>query len=947
MVTGSSKNILQRLSGLRPLFILITIALLVFSCASSPTIESTHQLPLAADIVKGRLDNGLNYLIRPNAYPADRAILYLAVKAGSLNEDDDQQGLAHLLEHMAFNGTENFPEESLVSFLQSIGIRFGPEINAYTSFDRTVYTLEVPLDKADNLALALKVLDDWARRISFDPLEIAKEIDVVYEEYRLSRGVKDRLMQKHLPVLMQGSLFSLRMPIGKPEIFRQANQAKLLRFYQDWYRPENMTVIVVGDLDLKSTEKLIQTTFGGDFVNNPKRNDSNASLPLPQAGRFAFSAATDPELSSGYMQFLYKMPAVGARGDLEDYRRSTLLNLMIGAANARLDEKLLQAQAPFVQAGLSIQAFSRKHPFLGFVVVPKDGQSVEAIRSMVEFKEQLLRFGFTDSELEAQKAELLATIKNLLNEADKNESSQLADELLRHSLEGESVPGIAAEYELLQKILPSISKQQILDQLQKTLSIADITFLAALPESQAKDLPSEQQVKEIFIDVAKVQLQAPVEQITVESLLSHQPQRGQIVKEELLPASKTLRLNLSNGMVVYLKQTDFKNDEISLSGLAQGGTSTSSDQDFLSADYASGLAQYSGLASFDAAALNRYLKGKTLSIARNVGIYTHGINASATPADLKTLFELIYLYFTATKIEDEAMQVYLAPIASALANQENNPDSLFSLVLNEVMGSRHPRVLRRSLSDLDQVDPKKALKFLQSIFKPDGFTFALAGNLDLSVTKDLIERYLASIPAGKVPALHNLQIKGPKGGDTLVSKGSEARSLVYETWNINDSYSYQKFVFGRMLRELLDIRLNSSIRENMSGVYSIGAALGYQTLGASDLLLGISYGCDPQRIEEISAAIWKELESIQAGKIEASDFAKVKEILLHTWRADIRRNLTWTGLLTQLPLVRGADPESFVAYESILAAAKVEDLVTMANKFTKPQRNRIMLKPEK
>jgi zinc protease len=929
----------------------------LFSACQSSTVRTPPQarpqaeepqLPLAPDLIEGRLDNGLRYLIRPNAYPEGRAYLYLALAAGSLNEDESQRGLAHFLEHMAFNGTSRYPRNELVGYLQSLGMRFGPEINAYTSFDRTVYMLELPMEGEGALESALDVLADWAFGISIDPEMYEGERAVINEEWRLSQGAQERLLQKQLPIIMGDSLQARRLPIGLPEVFMKAPREEILRFYRDWYRPEAMTVIAVGDFDPLEVQAGIEAAFSGGSAVGTVRPAPDGSIPGPRQGRLEFSAETDPELPYAYIQLMYRLPDSGRAGTFSEYRQSLIRNLIVGMESERLAEGLRDPDSPYAYAGASVEFLALNRSALTYLAMPKEGRFVDALAALLSSKERLKRQGFGAAELEAQKAQYLAYLEVLKNDASKNDSATLAAELVRHAIEGEPVPGIDWEYQAVNDIFASLGLDEVNAAAAAILEAEDLTVLLAAPDSRAAELLTREAVVAAMGRAAASKPAAIKEEGPPKPLMNAIPEPGRIVKEESHPGLGVIEWTLSNGATVYLKPTAFKNDEIVLDALALGGTSAASDADFISARLADGMAAYSGLGDLSARELERSLKGKAAGISRSLGTYTVGLSGSSGVKDLETLFQLVNLHFTGNRIDPEAAQAYLDGLRTALADQEKDPQTVFSLTASETVNGRHPRFMRLRAIDLASADPARALAFLRSAYWAGDFSFSLAGNLDLAEARRLVETYIASIPQPRRgTAWRDLGVERPSGLDVRVTKGTDQKSLVYMAWFAPDQYSYPKFLAGRALKDYLDIKLIEVIRERMGGAYSAGATVSYQTIPASELGLSISFGCDPARVDELCAATEGLLADAAAGRIDAADMDKVREILEKSTETDFQRNATWAATLNQLRLVRGQPLEVLEGYRGLIRSLKASDLAAAAGLFDPESLNRVVLYPER
>ncbi len=948
MTTKKRNTALARAAGILAAFLAVIFVASCLSSGGGGVPAKGTAIPLAPDILTGKLPNGITYFIRPNRYPEGRAYLYLAVAAGSVDEDDSQQGLAHFLEHMAFNGTEHFPENELVGYLQSLGMRFGPEVNASTSFDRTVYTLEALTDNPASVDTALTVLEDWATGITLDPAQVEGERSVIHEEWRLSGGPQERLFRKQAPLIWEGARQAKRLPIGDPEIILKAPVSELKRFYEDWYRPENMTVIAVGDFDPAEMEKKLMEAFKDPIPKRPARAKPSRSVPGPVAGRVVFSAETDPELSYAQFQLMYRLPDAPPAGTVEEYRSSILSGLISGMAATRLGEGARDPKSPYAYATASLRYLSPERNAFMLTAVPKPGRTAECLDAILLAKEKMVRGGFSGEEIKAQKAELLSFFEQLANDSQKNESGDLARELVRHAIEAEAVPGIVWEHEHVKAYFAELTDEEVNAAAKAMFAAEDLTALFAAPDSRAAELPGKDAFLAAMKKAAGTEVAAAVDAAPPKPLMEKAPAPGKIVSEEKVDAVGVTIWTLSNGAKVLLKPTKFKNDEIAFNALALGGTSRSSDADFYSALLANNLASYSGLGELTATELERSLKGKAAGASRSISVYTHGLSGSSGVKDAETLFQLINLHFTGSRVDSVAADAALEAIKANLLDQEKDPDTVYSLTMTETMSGRHPRYMRLRPVNLAAVDKGKALAFIGDSYNAGDFLFSFSGNVDLAAFRKLVEAYIASIPQPKKGlAWKDLGVERPSGVDVSVRKGSDPKSLVTMTWFAPDSYTYGKFLRTRVLTELLDMKLNEEVRERLGGAYSIGSAAYYNSIPSSEVVLTVEFGCDPARVEELSAAAWGEIEKIRKGDIAPSDLAKAKEMLKNAMESDFERNEVWASTLNQLILVRKQPLDVVVGYKEGIDAISAADLAALASLFEAGSRNRVTLYPEK
>jgi len=563
--------------------------------SSEPGFDLSAKLPIDSDVLKGQLDNGLTYLIRANQKPENRAELWLVVNAGSIQEDDDQQGLAHFVEHMAFNGTRNFEKQELVDYLEHIGMTFGPDINAFTSFDETVYNLTIPTDDDETVATAFQILEDWAHGLAFDDEEIDKERGVVIEEWRLGRGAQARVRDKQFPVLFKGSRYAERLPIGKKEILESAPHDVLRRFYRDWYRPDLMAVIAVGDFEPEVMEKLIRKHFAD--LQMPDEPRQRETYPVPDQDEDLFAITTDPEVTMTSVGVYYKLPK-RPQGTAGDYRRQVVEQLYHAMINSRLGELTQKADPPFLYAVSASAGIVRSRDFFLQVAGVREGQVIRGLEALLTEAERADRFGFTETELNRQKADLLRAYQQAYVERDKRESVSLASEYMRHFLDDEPIPGIEMELEIVETFLPTITLEELNELADKAITQTNRVVLLSGPEKADQPLPSEKALTAAFGNVADSEIVAYVDRVRDKPLLEHEPTASTVAEERFIEEIDVTEWRLENGIRVVFKPTDFKNDQVLLTGFSPGGHSLVPDAKYSSAVFADTIMSEGGVGEF-------------------------------------------------------------------------------------------------------------------------------------------------------------------------------------------------------------------------------------------------------------------------------------------------------------------------------------------------------------
>ncbi|MEM6328108.1 MAG: pitrilysin family protein, partial [Bacteroidota bacterium] len=640
----------------------------------APVLAPDPDTPLTLDpaVRSGVLDNGLTYFVRENAEPEARAELRLVVNAGSILEEDDQQGLAHMLEHMAFNGTENFPEQDLVQYLEGIGMQFGPDVNAYTSFDETVYMLQVPTDSLETFTTGLDVLREWAGAVTVSDEEVEKERGVILEEWRLGQGAVGRVQKQHLPVLLQGSRYAERLPIGLPEVVETAPAQRLRDFYRDWYRPDLMAVVVVGDMDGAEVERMIRERFS-DLATPPDAPE-RPSYPVPSHEETLTTIATDPELPQAQVSIDFKSPPT-VRETVGDFRDEIKRRLFTGMLNERLGEVARGADAPFAIGFAGLGGGFRTVGFASLAALIQEDKTVPAMDALLTEAERVRRFGFTPSEFERQKTEVARGYRRALAEKDNTESRRLAMLYVSQFLEGDVEPGIDRAADLVFALLPEITLEEVNTLAGRLLQTSNRVVSVSLPEKEGLQPPTEADLAAVLAGVAAKDI-APYEDATTdEPLIADLPAPGSIVSETLWDeANGVTEMVLSNGVRVLVKPTDFKADEVLLTAFSPGGTSTLDLDTFRRTELATAIVAEGGVGAFDAVALGKKLAGQVVSVRPFISEREEGFSGTASPGDLETLFQLVHLYATAPREDEAALATVRTQFSAFLANMGASPE---------------------------------------------------------------------------------------------------------------------------------------------------------------------------------------------------------------------------------------------------------------------------------
>jgi len=848
-------------------------------------------MPVEASITVATLPNGLKYYIRTNKQPLNRAELRLVVKAGSVLEDDDQQGLAHFLEHMAFNGTKNFPGEQVVKFLQSTGMRFGADVNASTGFDETTYMLTIPTDKPDIIEKSFLILEDWAHNVTLDPVEVDKERGVVVEEWRLRRGAGARITDKLLPLVLEGSRYSDRLPIGKTDIIQNAKVETVRRFYNDWYRPNLMAVVAVGDFDKNAIEAMIKSHFGP--LTNPSPAKERKVFDLPDHDGAVFALFSDKEATSTSIEYGNLLPA-REQASVGAYRQNIVDGLFSQMLSARFDEISQKPNAPFLGAFAGRSQFiARTKDEAALEAAVKEDGIQQGIEALLAEAQRVDQFGFTATELDRAKQDTLRGYERMLTQKETRTSASHAAEQIRNFVSGESLPGADLEYALHQRFLPQITLEEV-NKLSKDWFGGDKNrmVIVTAPEKPGLTLPTATQLTAVIKNATAKTLSAYVDTAGSQTLMDAAPKPGTIVKTTQREPGIT-EWELSNGVKVALKPTTLKADEILFQAISNGGTSLVKDADFIPASTAVNVVTAGGLGKLNLIDFRKTLTGKIATARPFINELQEGVSGSASRKDLETMFQLVYMTFTAPRLDREAFDVQKSQTKTILANQSASPDFAFSKTLSETLYKNHLRRRPTTAESVDQWDLDKSFAFYKDRFADaSDFTFVFIGDFDLATMRPFAEKYLASLPAThRKETWKDVGARYEKGVvEKTVQKGIEPKSQVAMVFNGPFEWNQTQRVAIRAMGTVLQDRLREAIREELGGTYSIGASPGIQKLPRSEYTFSIQFGCDPARVDSLVKRVLQEIEKYKTEGPTAQQAADVKALMLREFETSIKQN---------------------------------------------------------
>lgn len=931
---------------------LLVIALIVCCNFQQALAQLQPPIPIDPNVRIGKLDNGLTYYLRKNNLPANRADFYIAQKVGSIQEEENQRGLAHFLEHMCFNGTTHFPGDALKQYLERIGVKFGENLNAYTSVDETVYNISnVPVNTPGAVDSCLLILHDWSNDLTLDPKEIDKERGVINEEWRTRMSAMQRFQEKLLPAMFAGTKYATCFPIGTMDVVMNFKPQTLRDYYEKWYRPDLQGIVVVGDIDVDAVEVQIKKLFA-DVPAQPnaaKReyypvNDNKEPIVLiardkeqPHIQAIVFNkhkATPDSEKDKiGYL--------------VENYATNLIGNML----NARLNELLQEANPPYIYAGSYDGDFfvaKTKQAFTGIVVCKED--AVESgIATLLREMERARRFGFTESEYQRARAEYLRNLESAYNERDKRKNDEYINEYVRHFLDNEPIPGIENEYGIISQIAPSIPVEP-LNMMMQTL-VTDTNQVVAIfgPEKENLKMPTEDAIKKILQDVKTEELTPYVDKVSDEPLMRETPKGGKIISEQKDDVFGTTMLTLSNGVKVIIKKTDFKADEIIMKGVSPGGSSLFPDSEIININ---GLDAVSvgGLGNFSAVELEKVLAGKRASVGYGIGDKTESVNGYCSPKDFETMMQLTYLTFTAPRRDDDAFASYKNRNKAAWLNQEMNPMTAFGDSVTYALRMGHPRTLRVKSDMVDKMDYDKILAMYQDRFKDaSDFTFIFVGNVDIEEMKPLIAEYLGTLPSiNRKESFKDNKIEYRKGvyKNEFIREQETAKASNFVSFIGTCKYDLRNTILMDMTGQVMDLVYTEKVREDEGGTYSVYVGGNLSKYPKEIAGLQVIFDTAPSKREKLMKIIFAEIEHIAKEGPSETNLNKVKEFMLKKHTEDLKENGYWMGSIDEY-LFTGMNP--IKDYEQIVNSITAKDIQKFADDLFK-QKNEVevsMISPEK
>ena len=906
------------------------VALLVLvACALTTFAQQMPPIPMDPNVRVGKLENGLTYYIRYNNYPEGQANFYIAQKVGSSIEEDNQRGLAHFLEHMCFNGTEKFPGNGVVKYLESIGVKFGGDLNAYTSIDETVYNIDnVPMSVAGAVDSCLWILHDWAGGLLLEDEDIDKERGVIHEEWRQRNTAQQRMMEAVSLEMYPNSPYGARFPIGTMEVIDNFPYQALRDYYEKWYRPDQQAIVVVGDVNVDEIEAKIKGIFAD--LTMPENPAERIYYPIADNKEPIIALAQDKEQQYGIVYLYAKHEAIPneAKGDMQylilDYAKSMFAQMMHG----RMNELAMQPDAPFVEGMVSDGEFflAKTKGAVNGAIVPKEGKMKESVAVLYREMLRAQRHGFTESEYVRARAEYLTNLESAYNERAKVRSQRYCKEYVRHFIDNEPMPGIEIEYSIMSQYAPNLPVELVNQVVASLMSDSNLVVMAMLPEKEGLVHPTKEEIAQLLADVAAEDITAYEDKVSDEPLIAEEPAGGKVVKvKEAKHGYK--QLTLSNGATVYLKSTDFKADQIMMSVVSKGGTALYDASEAINLGQVVDVIENNGIGNFSTTDLQKVLAGKKARVAPYINLNMEGMNGSSTPKDFETLMQLTYLQFTAPRLDDEAFASYKSKMKAMLENQELDPQTALGDTITKVLYNNHPRAISMKAADVEKTDDARILEIYKERFaNAADFSFIFTGAIDEAVAIPLIEKYIGGLPAGgKKEKIVDAKVDIQKGEIKNIFEKQMATpsATVYLVYSGKMKHNLKNALMMSVTDQILDIIYTEEIREKEGGTYGVGTSGSITRVPKETFRLLVMFQTAPELREKLTGIAVDLLNKYAEEGPRQKDLDKVREYMLKKYAENQKENSYWANMLHN-EVVLGYD--GYTDYEKTLNSITTEDL---------------------
>ena len=914
--------------------------------AQQPSGAAAAPLPFDPAVTVGTLSNGMRYYIRENHKPEKRAELRLVVNAGSVLEDEDQRGLAHMAEHMAFRGTKRFAGNQISSYLESVGMRYGPDINAFTSFDETVYMITIPTDTAAIVDKGFQILSEWAHNVAFEPTQVEKERPVVIEEWRLGQGAENRMQNKWFPVLFSGSKYGERIPIGLKSVLETYKPATLRRFYDTWYRPDLMAVVAVGDFDKRQIEGLI-THYLGAIPRAPAPK-ARPLFPVPAHDGTLVSINNDKEATRSVIRLLYKQPK-RFNTTVATYRQHLVESLFGSMFNDRFGEITQKPNPPFINAFASQGDLVRSAESFSLSAIVADNGIQRGLNALLTEGERVKRFGFLQSELDRARKDLQRGTEQAYAERDKTNSDVYAAGYASAFLQSEPSTSIQYDLDAVTRLLPGITLAEVNKLAGEWMTDRNRVVVTTSPDKPGIVNPAPGELLLAFDAVKGAVITAFAENAPSQQLVDKEPTGGTVVSERQIKEVGMTEWKLSNGVRVLLKPTDFNADQITFTSYSPGGASLLSDASYTAASAGDLIAATSGVGKFTVIDLQKFLAGKQVSVFPQIDDLSEGVSGSASQRDIDTMLQLAYLYFTQPRLDTSLVNTFIGRYKGVLANRSASPEAAFSDTLQVTLAQHALREQPVSAATLDRIDPAKSFAFYKERFSDaSGFTFVFVGNFKTDSLKPLIAKWLGALPStGRKETWRDTGIRPPTGiVQRVVKKGAEPKARTALIFTGPFEYNRQNRYYLSALAELLNIKLREALRENMGGTYGVSVSPGASRDPLPSYRFTIGFGSAPERLEALTAAALAQIDSVKRFGTTPEYLNKVKEAALRSRETAIKQNGYWLSQIATFdqngwPLAEIPDGDK------LISALTVDDLQRAAAKYLRTDNYvRVSLYPE-
>ncbi len=926
--------------------------LIVVAFGINAFAQMAMPIPMDPNVRYGKLDNGMTYYIRHNEKPDNRADFYIAQKVGSVLEEENQRGLAHFLEHMAFNGTTNLPGMTLRNYLQSRGIKFGENLNAGTGIDQTIYMVtNVPTDLPGLVDTCLLILHDWSSFIALEEEEIDNERGVILEEERTTGGANRRVMEKVLPIMYPGSPYGERLPIGTKEVIANFTYQDIRDYYHKWYRPDLQGLIIVGDVDVDAIEARIKEMFAD--IPAPVNPAERTQFMIEDNEEPIVAIASDPELTSYQVMMFHKQDATpdSLKNDVSYWLSQYVISLVTSMQNDRLQELTQKSNPPFVYGYSYYDDYyvaPTKDAWTS-VVIPKDAEGIEeAIAAMVAETKRMQQYGFTASEYERAKADFMKNIESAYNERNNTENSKYVNACLDHFISNEPMMDIETEYTLYQQIIPSLPLEAINSIVKEIIPQNNFVMTLLAPEKEGEVLPTEEELLAMYNNAMAVEVEPYVEEVFDGPIVAELPKPGKIKNEVVDEVFGTTEWTLSNGMKVIYKQTTFKDDEIRMSAYSEGGLTALPQDDPYTLQVLPEIITLGGVGEFSAIDLPKVLAGKKVSVYPQINTYSEGMTGFSSPKDLETMMQLIYLYFTAPRADEEAFASEMQRTKAMLKNMELNPMITLSDSLNKVMYNNHPLVKRMTVEDYDKVDYAKAMEMYKDRFSdPNNFTFTFVGNIDVETFKPLVEQYLASLKKNKRKENWKnvgLELTNEDYVTHYQREMKDPKTSVYMIYNGDMEYNLYNQVYMSVLSDVLDIVYTKTIREEQGGTYGVGVMGSTNNRPDDDFRFLIAFDTNDEVYATLMEIAKDGLKDVAENGPRQEDLSKVLENKLKKRTEQLQENRFWISAIES----QTRDNIDIISeYENIIKGVTVESVAEFAKQVLNGNLKEVVQLPAK